>query len=190
MLAMIVASHRNGHSPRSRCRTHASGAAPSSSPHVGASRCGRIRGLAASPRPPRCAGVTAARSLLCGANTPWIPRQVHPRRRHQRRKPRHQVQRLEHEVRRAVPVRRLEGVPHLARGGQRQALHGHRRAARRSGTGVRALALVWPGISTPACNENPPARAAPFGSPSSPHAGCNSVKVNSFCPARGPTAIR
>ena len=46
-------------------------------------------------------------------------------------------------------------------------------------------------MSTPARNENPPARTAPFASPSSLcKRGGTVCSVNSFCPALGPTAIR
>jgi hypothetical protein len=54
--------------------------------------------------------------------------QVHARRRHQRRQARHQLQRLEHDLRRAIAVRRLERITDLALGGQCQALAGHGRA--------------------------------------------------------------
>jgi hypothetical protein len=58
-----------------------------------------------------------------------VSRQVHPRRRHQRRQPCHEIQRLDHDVRGAVPVRGLERVAHMARRSQAQAFGGHRRAA-------------------------------------------------------------
>ncbi|MCP5472343.1 MAG: MBL fold metallo-hydrolase [Sinobacteraceae bacterium] len=43
-----------------------------------------------------------------------VPGQVHPRRRHQCREPCDEIQRLQHNVRGAVAVRRLQGVAHLA----------------------------------------------------------------------------
>ena len=43
-------------------------------------------------------------------------------------------------------------------------------------------------MATPACKENPPVRAAPFGSPSRPCSrGATVCSVNSFCPALGIT---
>ena len=47
------------------------------------------------------------------------------------------------------------------------------------------------GPATPACKESPPARRAPFGSASSPCGRGRTVcSVKSFCPARGPNAMR
>jgi hypothetical protein len=51
------------------------------------------------------------------------------RRRQQRREARHHLRRLEHEVRRAIAVRGLERVAHLAHCAQRQTILRHRRAA-------------------------------------------------------------
>jgi IS30 family transposase len=56
-------------------------------------------------------------------------RQMHPRRRHQRREPRHEVQRLQHDVRRAVPVRGLQPVADLALRREIEPVLGHRWAA-------------------------------------------------------------
>src|SRR5580692_6325461 len=71
-----------------------------------------------------------------------IPGQVHPRRRDQRREARHQIQRLEHNVRRAIPIRRFERVAHLARCRQRQALAGHRRSAHIAAQPFELLTLI------------------------------------------------
>jgi len=68
---------------------------------------------------------------------------MHARRRHQRGQPRHQVQRFQHDVRGAIPVRRLERVAHLARWRQRQTLAGHRRAAHIAAQPFELAALVW-----------------------------------------------
>jgi len=43
-----------------------------------------------------------------------IPRQVRSRLRHQRHEARHQIERLEHDVGRAIPIGRLQRVAHLA----------------------------------------------------------------------------
>jgi len=45
-----------------------------------------------------------------------IPRQVHPRLRHQRREARHQIERLQHNVRGAIPIGRLQRVAAVAPG--------------------------------------------------------------------------
>ena len=63
-------------------------------------------------------------------------------RRHQRRQPCHQVQRLQHHVGRAIPVRGLERIAHLARRRQRQTLAGHRRAAQVAAQPFELAALV------------------------------------------------
>ena len=50
-----------------------------------------------------------------GRKHPVVAGQIHPRPRHQRRQPRHEIQRLEDDVRGAVPVRRLELVANIPR---------------------------------------------------------------------------
>ena len=77
-----------------------------------------------------------------------IPRQVHPRLRHQRREARHQIQRLQHNVRGAIPIRRLERVAHLARCRQRQALAGHRRPAHIAAQSFQLLTLIRRNVHT------------------------------------------
>jgi hypothetical protein len=49
-------------------------------------------------------GVTAARKLAVWREYPVIPRQMHPRWWHQRRQARHQIQRLQHDVRGAISI--------------------------------------------------------------------------------------
>ncbi len=71
-----------------------------------------------------------------------IPRQVHPRLRHQRREARHQIERLEYDVGRAIPIGRLQRVAHLARCRQRQALAGHRRSAHIAAQPFELLTLM------------------------------------------------
>jgi len=51
-----------------------------------------------------------------------VPRQVRPRSRHQRRQPRHEVQRLEDHVGGAVPIRRLQHLAQLTLAGEGQPL--------------------------------------------------------------------
>ncbi len=68
--------------------------------------------------------------------------QMHPWRRHQRGKPRQQIQRFQHDVRSAVSVRSLERVAHLACWGQRQTFHRNRRAAHVAAQPFELLALV------------------------------------------------
>ena len=88
---------------------------------------------------------------------PVITRQVHPRCRHQRRETLHQIQRFEHDVRGAIPVRRLERVAHLTGCRQRQALAGHRRTAHIPAQPFEIRALIRRNVH--ACVQGEPARS-------------------------------
>jgi len=60
---------------------------------------------------------------------PVVSRQVHPRWRHPCGQAGHQIQRLQHDVCRAIAIRSLQWVAHRARCTQRQSFLGHRRPA-------------------------------------------------------------
>jgi hypothetical protein len=93
--------------------------------------CRGVGAAAASPatEPPQRTQPSACRRYrgpqpAVRREDPVVAGQMHPPRRHQRREARHQIQRLEHEVRRAIAVRGLERVAHLARWSQCQPLAG------------------------------------------------------------------
>ena len=60
---------------------------------------------------------------------PVIARQMHPRWRHQRRQPGHEIHRLQHDVRRAVAIRGLQTITDLPLRREREPLDRHRRPA-------------------------------------------------------------
>lgn len=74
-----------------------------------------------------------------------ISRLVSPRFRHQRHQPRHEVQRLEHHVRGAVTVRRLQRVAHLALGGERQTTGGNGRPGDVAAQSLDLLSVIGTG---------------------------------------------
>jgi hypothetical protein len=74
-------------------------------------RCRPPRSLAAAAR---VLGTIRARSGLAGREYAVIAGQVRTRLRHQRREPRNEVLGLEDHVGRAVPIRRLQRIAHLA----------------------------------------------------------------------------
>jgi hypothetical protein len=95
---------------------------PSSWPHVWVSAAGPDRQperTAQHRRPLR--GRHGSAQLAMRGEYTVVSRQVHPRRRHQRGQPCHEIQRLDHDVRGAVPVWGLERVAHMARRSQAQA---------------------------------------------------------------------
>jgi hypothetical protein len=85
----------------------ASAVAPNSSPRDAGSTAwpDQLPTLAASARTPAPMSRRHRRPILAvRSEDAVVPGQVHARRWHQRREPRHQVQRLRHDVRGAVPV--------------------------------------------------------------------------------------
>lgn len=71
-------------------------------------------------------------------------RQMHPRRRHQRRRPGDEAHGLAHDVRVAVAVRGLQAITHLPLRGQSEALDRHQRLADVTGQPVEFPALRLP----------------------------------------------
>jgi len=91
-------------------------------------RSPRIRGRRLrSPHVPVCRLHRRAQCAARGEHAVEA-RLMHARRRNQRSQARHQIQRFQHDVRRAIEVGRLQRVAHVAGCRQRQALTGHRRA--------------------------------------------------------------
>lgn len=87
---------------------------PSSSPREAASQIWPDQPAAASLRP--CRGAPASPRAQCAVRGKHAveARQVHPRPRHQRRQACDQIQRLQHDVGRAIAVRGLELIAHLS----------------------------------------------------------------------------